>query len=128
MPPLTQMCFYKTHNISQNNCLKKPFLSWYLIAGLLLRIAPSDRPVQPDDLKLNHWATHILLLKNGKLICNIYHITIWPWLSSNLTSKILRACLIGHFKQYFEHFKYTNTHFYTLFHPHIYQKHQNNIT
>ena len=38
--------------------------------------------------------------------------------------RYLRARLIGHFKQLFEHFKYT----YTFFHLHVYQKHLNNIT
>ena len=36
--------------------------------------------------------------------------------------------LVAHFKQLFEHFKHTYIHFYTLFHPHLYQKHLNNIT
>ena len=41
---------------------------------------------------------------------------------------ISRACLVAYFKQLFEHFKHTYTHFHTLFHPHVYQKHPNNIT
>ena len=40
----------------------------------------------------------------------------------------MRACLVGHFNQLLEYFKHTNTHFYTLFHSHVYQKHSNNIT
>ena len=35
-----------------------------------------------------------------------------------------RVSLVGHFKQLLEHFKQTNT----FFHPHLYQKHPNNIT
>ena len=42
--------------------------------------------------------------------------------------KTFRARLIAHFKQLFEHFKHIYTHFYIFFHPHIYQKHSNNIT
>ena len=45
-----------------------------------------------------------------------------------IKAQILRACLVGYFKQLLEHFKHTNTHFHILFHLHIYQKHQNNIT
>ena len=36
--------------------------------------------------------------------------------------------MVGHFKQHFEHFKHTNTHFHILFHSQVYQKHPNNIT
>ena len=42
--------------------------------------------------------------------------------------KRVRDCLVGHFKQLLEYFKHTNTHFHILFHPHVYQKHTNNIT
>ena len=40
----------------------------------------------------------------------------------------ITAYLITHFKQLFEYFKYTYTHFYIFFHSHVYQKHSNNIT
>ena len=39
-----------------------------------------------------------------------------------------RFRLVAYFGQLFEHFKFTYTLFYTLFHPHIYQKYSNNIT
>ena len=38
------------------------------------------------------------------------------------------ARLVAHFEQSFEYFKHTYIYFQTLFHPHIYQKHSNNIT
>ena len=38
------------------------------------------------------------------------------------------GCLVGKFKHTFEHFKQYCTHFHIVFHPHIYQKHSNNIT
>ena len=38
------------------------------------------------------------------------------------------ARLVAHFEQSFEHFKHTYTYFQTVFHPHLYQKHSNNIT
>ena len=37
------------------------------------------------------------------------------------------GCLVGKFKHTFEHFKQYCTHFHIVFHPHIYQKHSNNI-
>ena len=40
----------------------------------------------------------------------------------------LMACLVAHFKQIFEYFKHTYTHFYSLFHPYVYKKHSKNIT
>ena len=40
---------------------------------------------------------------------------------------IVTARLVGHFKHTFKHFKHTYTLFYTFFHPHVYQKHSNNI-
>ena len=40
----------------------------------------------------------------------------------------LAAHLVRHFKHTFEYFKHTYIHFYTLFHPHVYQKYSNNIT
>ena len=51
---------------------------------------------------------------------------------SNLLHKIscenIMGYLVGKFKHTFEYFKQHYTHFYTLFHSHIYQKHPNNIT
>ena len=40
----------------------------------------------------------------------------------------LMACLVAHFKQIFKYFKHTYTHFYSLFHPCVYQKYSKNIT
>ena len=41
---------------------------------------------------------------------------------------LLRTYLVGHFKHSFSVFKQHYTHFYTFFHPHIFQKIINNIT
>ena len=44
------------------------------------------------------------------------------------TNKWLGARLVILLEQHFSHFKQTYTHFHTLFYPHVYQNHSNNIT
>ena len=42
--------------------------------------------------------------------------------------KMVRPYLVSVFEHTFEHFKQHYIYFHTLFHPHVYQKHANNIT
>ena len=52
----------------------------------------------------------------------------FSWPARNLFIKSLRARLVEYFSNMFSVFKQHYTHFYTFFHPHIFQKNTNNIT